>query len=144
MTEITEILRPFLAPHTRAPPRHTAKPRACLGTEGSLALLHSRAGPSGSGPTTPRPRNQSPRPSSTAPPLRGGKYYGGREERHESEPITAEGCPHPARPRGGVIGQDGQPEQPIELSEAGTGRTPGSHREVKAPLARGPRTRLGL
>lgn len=66
-------------------------------------------------------RSQSLQLLCTRPPLRERKHYGGPEERRGRKPITAEGCSHPARPRGGVIGQDGQPREPIELLETGEG-----------------------
>lgn len=50
--EITKILWQFLAPDSRAPPIDTTKPPIRLGTEGNLALLHPRAGPSPSGLST--------------------------------------------------------------------------------------------
>lgn len=109
-----------------------------LQTKGNLALLHPRTGPSPSGPTTESSDSQSPQSSCTAPPLKE-KRFDGPEERQGRKPITAEGSPHQARLRGGVIGQDGQPEQPIELSETGGGRVPGAHRAVKAPKSQGPK-----
>lgn len=102
-----------------------------LRTEGNLSLLHPRAGPSPSGPNTGKPRSQSPQPSCTAPPLKERKHYGRLKERQGREPITAQGCPHPARPRGGVTGQDGQLEQPIELSETGEGMGAGRSQRLR-------------
>lgn len=87
---------------------------ARLRTEGNSPSPPA-GGPSPSDLTTESSGSQSQQLSCNAPPLRAEKHYGGPEELQGRKPITAEGSPHPARLRGGVIGQDRQPKQPIEL-----------------------------